>query len=50
MERNENPINLGYFLENISYHIMNILIPELNPVSANIRHVYLLSIPPPTFR
>ena len=23
MERNENPINLGYFLENISYHIMN---------------------------
>ena len=40
MERNENPINLGYFLENISYHIMNILIP----VSANIRHNYFVTL------
>ena len=44
MERNQNPINLCYFLENISFHIINILIPELNPVSANIRHNYFITL------
>ena len=44
MERNENPVNFDYFLENISYHIMNVLIPELNPGPANIRHNYFVTL------
>ena len=44
MERNENPVNFDYFLENISFHIMNVLIPELNPGSANIRHNYYVTL------
>ena len=38
MERNDNPVNFDYLLENFSFHIMNVLIPELNPGSLNIRH------------
>ena len=44
MERKENPVNFDYFLENISFHIMNILIPELNPGSANIRYNYYMAL------
>ena len=44
MERNENPVNFDYFLENISFHIMNILIPELNPGSENIRYNYYMTL------
>ena len=44
MERNENPVNFDYFLENFSFHIMNILIPELNPGSSNIRYNYYMTL------
>ena len=44
MERKENQVNFDYLLENISFHIMNVLIPELNPGFMNIRYNYFMTL------
>ena len=44
MEKKDNPVNFEYFLQNITLHIMNVLISELNPGSRNIRYNYYMTL------
>ena len=44
MEKKDNPVNFEYFLQNLTLHIMNILISELNPGSGYIRYNYYMTL------
>ena len=44
MEKKDNPVNFEYFLQNITLHIMNVLISELNPGSGYIRYNYYMTL------
>ena len=44
MEKKDNPVNFEYFLQNITLHIMNILISELNPSPKYIRYNYYMTL------
>ena len=44
MEKKDNPVNFEYFLQNITLHITNILISELNPSSGYIRYNYYMTL------